>query len=185
MSLPPHRNRKYPRANFLDYSEGNFFITICIKDRKHLLGEIEDGVMYYSPIGEYADRCISEIPNHYPYAEVLIYTVMPNHIHVIIRLVGSQNAATASNMGRLNRSARIAEATNMDVNEITHFNSKLAIVIGSMKAAVTRFAHKHGIKFAWQSRFHEHYIRNVKEGDKIWNYIENNVENWDKDCFFQ
>ncbi|MDE6340536.1 MAG: transposase [Muribaculaceae bacterium] len=185
MAVTSPRNRKYPRANFLDYSEGSFFVTICIKNKKHLLGEIKDGVMHYSSIGKYADKCISEIPGHNPDAEILIHTVMPNHIHAIVRLVGLRNAVTASNMGRLNRIARIAEATNMNVNEITHFNSRLAVVIGGMKAVVTRFANKQGIKFAWQSRFHEHYIRNPHEGDKIWNYIETNIENWDKDCFYR
>lgn len=81
----PHPNRKYPRANFLDYSGGCFFVTICIKDKKNLLGKIEEGVMHYSTIGEYADKCISEIPDHYPDAEILIHTVMPNHIHAIVR----------------------------------------------------------------------------------------------------
>ena len=185
MANSPHPNRKYPRANFLDYSGGCYFVTICIKNKRHLFGEIENGVMHFSPIGEYADKCILEIPTHYSEAEVLIHTVMPNHVHAIIRLVGSRHAATASNMGRLNRIARIAQATNHDINEITHFNSKLAVVIGSMKSAVTRFANKQGIKFKWQSRFHEHYIRNLHEGDRIWNYIETNVENWDKDCFYQ
>lgn len=37
--------RKTPRAQFLDYDEGDYFITICTHDRKHYFGEIYNGEM--------------------------------------------------------------------------------------------------------------------------------------------
>lgn len=36
-----------------------------------------------------------------------------------------------------------------------------------------------------QTRFHEHIIRNKKAFDTIMMYINHNVENWDKDCFYE
>lgn len=35
----------------------------------------------------------------------------------------------------------------------------------------------------WQSRFHEHIIRNQRAFDNIMDYIDNNVARWDQDCF--
>ena len=69
-----------------DYSEGTFFITICTHQRNPYFGDIMEGTMRYHPIGEYADKCIQKIPQLYPYAEILNYVVMPNHIHLIIKL---------------------------------------------------------------------------------------------------
>jgi len=37
----------------------------------------------------------------------------------------------------------------------------------------------------WQSRFHDHIIRNDIEYKRIFNYIETNIENWEKDKFFK
>ena len=34
--------RKTPRASWIDYNEGLYFITICTKERKHYLGKIKD-----------------------------------------------------------------------------------------------------------------------------------------------
>ena len=35
--------RKTPRANFLDYDGGDYFVTMCTKNRKHCFGGIIDG----------------------------------------------------------------------------------------------------------------------------------------------
>lgn len=37
----------------------------------------------------------------------------------------------------------------------------------------------------WQTRFHDHIIRNTEDFNRISNYISTNVENWEEDCFYQ
>ena len=39
------------------------------------------------------------------------------------------------------------------------------------------------IQFGWQSRFHDHIIRNQEELQKISEYILNNVYKWNEDCY--
>ena len=56
--------------------------------------------------------------------------------------------------------------------------------IGSYESAVSKHAHRLGFDFAWQSRFHDHIIRNDAEYQRINDYIELNPENWDKDKFY-
>lgn len=41
-----------------------------------------------------------------------------------------------------------------------------------------------GLEFAWQPRYHDHKIRGVQDGNNISDYIENNVYNWESDCFY-
>ena len=74
------------------------------------------------------------------------------------------------------------------------FNSKVSTIIGSFKAAVSRKARivatvastqidgKASIKI-WQSRYHDHIVRNNIAYENIMNYINNNVINCNSDCF--
>jgi len=39
--------------------------------------------------------------------------------------------------------------------------------------------------FGWQSRFHDHIIRNEEEYQRIANYIDNNPANWGEDKYFK
>ena len=66
---------------------------------------------------------------------------------------------------------------------IANMQGWLSVVIGGVKSAVTKFARNNKIDFAWQSRFHDHIIGNQDEMNTIANYIENNPELWDSDCF--
>lgn len=59
----------------------------------------------------------------------------------------------------------------------------LSTVIGSFKSAVTRNVRRMGFDFGWQSRFHDHIIRDAGEFDRITTYIANNVAKWDADKF--
>lgn len=79
-------SRKSPRADFHDYSGGDYFITICTKNKSHYFGEITNGQMRLSPLGEFTTNAIDSLHSHYPYAEVRVSIVMPNHLHMIIHI---------------------------------------------------------------------------------------------------
>lgn len=64
----------------------------------------------------------------------------------------------------------------------TH-RTALSVVIGGFKQSVTCFARRNNIDFCWQGRYHDHIIRGIKDGNKIADYIKNNVEKWNTDCF--
>ena len=64
--------------------------------------------------------------------------------------------------------------------------SGLEQIIGSWKAHSTREIHKLQPEIkVWQTSFHDHIIRNEQDYQRIWQYIEGNPLNWQKDCFFQ
>ena len=63
--------------------------------------------------------------------------------------------------------------------------ASLSHIIGQYKSAVTRKIHEIAPqKKVWQTSFHDHVIRNQKDYERIWLYIEANPMNWSKDCFF-
>ncbi|MCM1066531.1 MAG: hypothetical protein NC418_03035 [Muribaculaceae bacterium] len=192
----PTPTRKYPRASFHDYNGGDYFVTCCTAESRHYFGNIADGAMHLSAIGKALYENFNDIGTHFDDVEIPVFVIMPNHFHAIIRIggqptVGSPPVATSkspeskfSNLGRLNQLARLTVATGGDPTYTTHHANRLAVVVGSIKAAVTRFARRNNFEFAWQSRYYDHIIRDLYDENRIVDYIENNVARWDADRFY-
>ncbi len=90
MELPKRQPNRLP--NF-DYSTpGAYFVTICTKDKKCVLGHIVGASIARPPRvqlsdwGRMAEQVIHDIPNHYPAISVDHYVVMPNHIHLLLQV---------------------------------------------------------------------------------------------------
>ena len=163
------------RAEWHDYNGGSYFITICTKDREHYFGEIVDGEMVLSDIGKYADEQFNNVSSHYPYAEIPLWTIMPNHLHAIVVIDGNKT--------KYDR--RVVETWRAaSLQDIANLQGWLSVVIGGLKSSITRFANEKQIDFAWQPRFHDHIIRDNGELNRITSYIENNVANWKDDEFY-
>ena len=161
-------NRKLPRLKEYDYSTpGAYFVTICTHSKKCLFGKIVSGdyigeaYLQYSPIGEIARRCLLDIESHYENVTLDNWVIMPNHIHILIRITERTNPFPT---------------TNFDVPNI----------IGKYKASVSRAvgnAFMHSGKL-WQSSFYDHIIRNDEDYRNIWQYISGNPSKWMDDCFY-
>ncbi|MBF8294528.1 MAG: transposase, partial [Bacteroidetes bacterium] len=79
-----YRRRNTNRLVGHDYSQpGEYFVTMCTKDREDLFGEITGGEMKLNEVGEIAVKCWKEIPQHYPNIKLDEFVVMPNHVHGI------------------------------------------------------------------------------------------------------
>ena len=72
------------RAEWHDYNGGDYYITICTKNKKHYFGEIRNAEMKLSELGRYVEENLKQINLHYPYCEIPLYVVMPNHTHAIV-----------------------------------------------------------------------------------------------------
>lgn len=158
----PYPKRKNIRAEFHNYSGGDYFVTICTQGKKHYFGEIFNGEMHLSIIGEYANQALKTLHTHYFYVEVPLFVVMPNHVHIIITIREKTDAPGC----------------------IPTIRTALGVVVGGYKQSVTRFARRNGIEFGWQSRYHDHIIRGTRDGNMISEYIENNIARWAYDCFY-
>jgi REP element-mobilizing transposase RayT len=163
------------RADWHDYNGGSYFITICTKKREHFFGEIENGEMMLSDIGKYTAEQFRNVSGHYPYADIPLFTVMPNHVHVIVVIDGNKTKYDR-------RTVETWRAASLQ--DIANLQGWLSVVIGGLKSSVTRFANENGIPFSWQPRFHDHIIRDTSELNRIADYIENNVANWRDDEFY-
>ena len=181
------------RAYWHDYNGGIYFVTICTKNREHYFGEIThccrdvarnvstEPQMQLSQIGQYAYDQFINVKTHYPYAEIPLFVIMPDHIHAIVTIDGEND--TCRDVARnVSTSARnVSTGVNTQMANISPRKNSLAVVMRGVKSSITHYANKNNIPFAWQTRFHDRIIRNQAELDRISDYIEKNVVNWHDD----
>lgn len=179
------------RANWWNYAwEGAYFITICTKDKNHYFGEINDGKMILSPLGILADVFWYEMKNHAKNIVLGAFVVMPNHIHGIL-ILDHQNKLLIDNESSMdnnvsNSVVQTRHALSLPLSESQKRfrnpgKNTVSSIIGGYKSAVSKHANRLGFDFAWQSRFHDHIIRNDDEYQRINDYIENNPQKWNDD----
>lgn len=63
---------------------GNYFVTICTKNRRHFFGEVVNEIMVKNQLGAVAEECWQSIPAHFPFVRLGEYVVMQDHVHGIL-----------------------------------------------------------------------------------------------------
>lgn len=217
--------RKSPRATWHDYNGANYFITICTKNHDLYFGDVVDGRMELSEIGEWAVTQIEQTAIiRQNDVEIPMFVVMPNHVHLIVVYSNVNGGRTrcvptdlpdpcrdASNASVSNDASACRDTSNVSVSNVSTNNTSenvsmdacgvadargaslqfgpqsgnLPSVIRGIKSAVTKYAIEHDIPFAWQSRYHDHIIRNQLEMNRIADYIQNNPMKWELDRFYK
>ena len=154
------------RLDCWDYSwEGFYFITICVKNRASLFGEVTNEKVVLSPLGVYAQKCWLEIPEHFAHVVLDEHIVMPDHIHGILALDDCIRPALTSK-----NAERVKPPTG----------GSLGHVVGCYKTAVSKWSKANGYaEFAWQARFFDHVIRNDRSLSAVREYISTNPLSWE------
>lgn len=184
---------------------GAYFITICTQNREHYFGEIENGEMQLSPIGVIANVMWHEIKNHSKTIELDAFVVMPNHVHGILILNGnySENGNNGNNENGVDGINDVDDVetlhatslpqstpptsqptTNEFMASISPKSNSVSSIIRSYKSAVAKHAHRLGYEFEWQTRFHDHIIRDDNAFKTIQTYINENPIKWGDDKFY-
>jgi REP element-mobilizing transposase RayT len=183
------------RLQTWDYANnGAYFITICTQNRHHFFGQIQNQEMQLSEIGKFAEQFWHEIPNHFLMVELGNFVVMPNHIHGILimnhpvetRFIASDN--NDDNNNNKNQTRLIAslqgETGGFSGDKNPMIGNSISKIIRWYKGRCSFECRKINPNFGWQSRFHDHIIRNSRSLDNIQNYIEQNPLKWDEDKFY-
>jgi putative transposase len=188
------------RLQTWDYSgKGCYFITICTRNKECYFGEIvpvetlpnyietlhaTSKQLKPTPIGIIAKQFWVDIPKHFNNSELGEFVVMPNHVHGIIYIDIPSNRVETLHATSLPKTTSIPKNKNEFMSNISPKPDSLSAIIRSYKSAVTTFARKNHILFDWQTRYHDHIIRNDGEFQRITDYIINNPDNWEKDKFY-
>ena len=134
--------RKPIRIENYDYSApGAYFVTICTKNRQPLLCDIvgDDAHIVPKKYGLIVEKYIRNVP------EIEKYVLMPDHIHLIVRMDNGRMWASAP-------------------------TKNLSGIVRSIKTLTTK---EMGVSI-FQRSYYDHVIRNQQDYDEIWEYIENN-----------
>ncbi len=170
-----YKKYKQYRYQGYDYSQNGFyFVTICTKNRESFFGEVTNGVVKYSEIGEVANKCWQDIPQHFPFVKLDRFIVMPNHIHGIIVIEKAQETQNIAGMQNFAFPQRYQ-------NKFGPQSKNLSSIIRGFKVGVTKYVNNSHLSFAWQPRFYDRIIRNEDELYRIQNYIINNPSKWESD----
>ena len=190
MELP---KRKNPRLKGYDYSSnGAYFITICVKDRRHWLGKIAaptdaaavrgdahitppppippqistSSIVKLSEYGLLVQKHMDNINAVYFDVSLDKYVIMPNHLHLILYVNGI--------IGELENGMMRASSPTTPAHAI------IPDIIRTLKTMVTK-----QIGFSiWQRSYYDHIIRNEADYLRIWHYIDNNPIKWAEDRFY-
>ena len=99
--MKEYPSRKHPRLKTYDYSsQGIYFITFCTYQREWILsnivgrGDLTPPLVELTDIGQIVDDMIQAISKHYPNVVVDNYIIMPNHIHMLIRVAEKKDGIT-------------------------------------------------------------------------------------------
>lgn len=182
MELP---KRKQIRLQNYNYSQnGLYFITICTQYHAQVFWkpQADIGLLCGKSSEEYRMPCdyksqervlseygkiveneINHIDNIYDgCVAVDKYVIMPNHIHIIIKLDKNISGSCFSENWRPKVAPTISR------------------IVQQFKGAVTK---KVGFPI-WQKSFYDHIIRSEKEYLMIIKYINENPEKWEQDCYY-
>ena len=173
---------------------GSYFITICTHQKNNYFGEITDGKMELSKVGIIADLMWNEIRYHSKNIRLGKFVVMPNHVHGILTLEKDMDVDSTTTVETRHALSLPKEDPNSkrkppkNIGEARYQNpgkNTISTIIGGYKSTVTRHSNRLKLNFKWQTRFHDHIIRNEESFHQISNYITNNPKNWEKDKFHQ
>jgi len=155
--------RKPIRHKHHDYnSVGAYFITICTKERRCTLSRIvgtgvPDGpYVELTECGKIANKYIEQLNDYYKDVIVEKYVIMPNHIHLLLRIPYIKDSGGPSR---------------------TPVPTVQNSIISRFISAFKRFCNKEYGENVWQARSYDHIIRNGYDYDEIMAYIDKNPLN--------
>ena len=144
-----YSERKAIRLKEYDYTTpAAYFITICTKDRKPTLSRIvgDDAHIVPSDYGQIVEKYLRTIKG------IEKYVIMPNHIHMIIRIDNGPMWASAP-------------------------TQSIPTLVRSFKVLVT----KELGQSIFQRSYYDHVIRGERDYRDVWDYIETNPLRWQED----
>ena len=184
------QSMRKPRHDYA--APGDYFVTLCTRNREPLLGVIDGEEMILSEIGLIVQEEWQVLSERFPTIRLDALTIMPNHVHGIVTIVGAALAAARpldqpDGMDREHsKSTRSGSST---VRAGASPAPALGTITGAFKSISDRRCRKMFISehpdrrfgHLWQRNYHDHIIADVEELERIRQYISENVKTWNTD----
>lgn len=209
---PKKHNRRSIRLKNYDYSSsGEYFITLCIKNRECRLGKIINREMILNSAGNITDLWWSKISEKFFNARLDVYQIMPNHFHGIIGIVDPIGVDPNEKSAGVNPDEKSVVNPKKDgthnqggisqggISQGGHagppqpdFEKRPAAIPDIIQWFKTMTTNKYikevkGGRFPpfdgklWQRNYYDHIIRDEQSLKRIRNYIIDNPAQWKDD----
>ena len=171
MTTPPsgYRRRNSLRHPCHDYTKaGAYFVTFCAHQGRSIFGQVIDRKMVLNPLGQIAEDAWQKFANRHANVTVDVYVIMPNHVHVLLRLVQDPDI---DNQDSTPKTRAFGDA----------IADSLSTLIGAYKSSVTQPARRAGLapgQPIWQRNFYDSIVRNEAGLQRIRDYIRANPVRW-------
>jgi len=167
-----YHHRRSIRIGNYDYSlAGAYFVTICIKNRECLLGEIRNNKIHLTSIGNIVKKFWEKIPGHFKDVRLDRFVIMPNHLHGIIVIQRKPSIDTEVISSKVDSNPK---RRSLDLGQIVaYFKYQSTKIINEIN--------KTPGSPLWQRNYFEHIIHDKEEMRKYRKYINENPVNWHKD----
>ena len=188
---PAIHNRHSIRTKGHDYSNpGYYFITICIKNRRFLLGNNYNCKL--NPAGEMVKTEWLELTNRFENIRLHEFVVMPNHFHGLLEIVPATPGATLVVAPKSNTNDVVAPKSNTNDGATNNGATTrvapvtIGLIIDAFKS-ITTVKYIRGVKTLgwppfenkfWQRNYHDRIIFQHSGIERVNMYIKNNVVNW-------
>ncbi len=160
-------------------------MTLVAWQRECLFGEIVNGEMKLNNVGQIIQWEWQNLPQRFGFVELGAFVIMPNHFHGII--VFHENVG-ATRQGLTDVRAGNASLPNVSIESLDGSPlprgpkpASLGAIISQFKSRATKRLWKIPSLTRtpiWQRNYYEHIIRNEREMDGIWRYLESNPSVW-------
>ena len=81
---------------YIPYNVTNYFVTVCVKEKFELFGEVKNNKMQLSELGKTVEEEIEILKKIRKNICINSYVVMPNHVHLIIAIITGEKAPSIS-----------------------------------------------------------------------------------------
>lgn len=186
---PNIHQRHSIRLSGYDYSQpGAYFVTICVKNRECLFGDIVDGEMRLNGAGIMVQQWYHELASHFADIQCGDFICMPNHLHFIINNVGADRCVrpdflSQTQPGQTRRSAPTNTTNSTNLSTVVQWLKTM-----STNEYIRGVKHHGWLPFSeklWQRNYYDHIIRNETDLHRIQEYIQTNPAHWKLDSLFQ
>ena len=156
--MSTYPQRKSLRWRHHDYNlPGYYFVTVCTYERRCILGDVRNGVMYRNAFGRVVHESWQQMFHALPDENAGLSVVMPNHFHALFYLPERGHVGT---------------------------RSALSLWMGRFKMRATKAIHIRRPDRedpVWQRGYWDRVVRTDSELDALREYIRDNPLKWHLD----
>ena len=177
--------RKPVRSQYLNYSNnGVYFLTLCTFNHQKILSTISavgdgfpdvpkwdgfpdanpDVCVHLTEIGQIVRNALEYIHQHNAHVEIIKYVIMPNHIHLLVNVDSGTSRMPSPTDGMR--------------------NNRTNDIIPKFVSSLKRFTNKQTGRQIWQRTYTDRVIRDMRDFENHWQYIEENPLKWTLDKYY-